>query len=435
VDKLIPEFYAEYGQYVNHFRQFPLSNDGLRPVERRVLLSCYMIAKDHLVKCAKVEGFTLGNFHPHSSVYGTIVQMYHMGFLEKQGNMGTYWGIEPKPPAAMRYTECKLSKRTLDMAFKLIDYVPWNESELDKEPDYLPTMFPFCLLGTRYTTGIGFGYKTYIPCYTIEDLNKRLLFLIGKNKEKPLIKPISECKILASDEELESLLSTGKASIKVQGIYKVDKIRCKVSVNSWPPDNRFETILSKFEKELNNQDIGYNNLSAAGKTEIVFEVIKQRNRDEIFNNFVNKLDKVLSGNVPFEMIVVDKNKINPYIMSVDEMLLNTYNMYKNTNIIMLNSEIERYKKNIDENILLSKIKPILSIYLKTDTPVDEIAKKISEELKVDDKIIKELFQKYNIRKLLTVKDDVTELNNKLNQTYDYLKNIDEFVLSAYHNIV
>jgi DNA gyrase/topoisomerase IV subunit A len=433
VDELIPRFYRSYGMYVNHSRMLPLSNDGLRPAERRVLLSAYEIAKDKLVKNARIDGHAIGHYSPHGSCYGTIVQMYHQNFLEGQGNFGTYVGVENDPAAAMRYTECKLAKKTLDMAIKLIDYVPWEESELDNEPVYLPTMFPFCLLGTRHTTGIGFGYKAYVPCFKMEDLHKRLLFLLGKTKDKPIIKPISDCTILATDEEIEQLLTTGKASIKIQGIVKVDKIHCKAMINSWSPGRKFEAILSKFEKELNNQDVGWIDLSTT-TTKIVFEVIKQRNRDEIFTNFVAKLQKELNGSIPFEMIIVDKAK-NVKLMSVDQMLLNTYNLYKNTNIVMLNSEIERYKKNIAENMLLSKIKPLLSVYLKTDTPVVEIIEKISLTLKVDDNIIKDLFQKYNIRKLLTVKDDVTELTNKLNQTREYLKEIDEFVISQYQNIV
>jgi len=438
VDNLIPNFYRSYGIYVNHSRMLPLDIDGLRPVERRVLLSCYEIAKDKMVKCAKIDGHTVSRWHPHGSCYSTIVQLYHQFLVEGQGNFGTYVGAENDQPAAMRYTECKLSKHTYDMMFKFIDYVPWEESELDVEPVYLPTMLPICLVGQRYTTGIAFGYKTYIPCYKIDDLKLRLMHLLGIVKEKPTIKPISDCQILATNEELESLLTTGKGSIKLQGSMHVDKIHCKVIIKSWPPGKKFESMLSKFDEELNNQDIRWIDLSTT-ETKIMLEVVKLRNRDLIFKKLVEKLQDVLSGSVPFEMIVVDKAK-NVKLMSVDQMLLNTYQMYKNTNIVMLNSEIERYNKNISENILLTRVKPLLSVYLKElkkdekEIPVNEIICKISLDLKVEVDLIKELFQKYNIRKLLTVKDDVTELNNKLNQVKENLKNIDSFVLEQYRNI-
>lgn len=181
MDKNIPNLYKEYGKFINSSRAFPLDIDGLKPVERKILLSTYLIARDRFVKSARVDGNTIGNFHPHSSVYSTIVQLVNQGFLDGQGNFGTNVGVEPVDAAASRYTECKLSKFTKEIAFKLIDYVPWEINELEQqEPIFLPVMFPFCLMTKEYSQGIGFGYRTIIPCYRIEDLNKRLLFLLGK---------------------------------------------------------------------------------------------------------------------------------------------------------------------------------------------------------------------------------------------------------------
>ena len=175
MDKNVPEFYRSYGKYVNAFRAFPLDLDGLKPVERRVLLSAYQIASERFVKSARVDGHCLGHYHPHGTSYGTIVQLVRQGFLSGQGSFGANIGVEPTPPAAMRYTGCRLSKTTKSLAFKLIKYVPWQLGELDeKEPLFLPTMFPLCLLGEEYTQGIGFGYKTFIPCFKIEDLYKRI---------------------------------------------------------------------------------------------------------------------------------------------------------------------------------------------------------------------------------------------------------------------
>jgi DNA gyrase/topoisomerase IV subunit A len=107
LDKLIPKLYKEYGMYINKFRALPLDIDGLKPVERRVLLSAYQIARDKYVKSARVDGHTLGHYHPHSSSYSTMVQLVGQGFLEGQGNWGNSIGIEDSPAAAMRYTECR----------------------------------------------------------------------------------------------------------------------------------------------------------------------------------------------------------------------------------------------------------------------------------------------------------------------------------------
>lgn len=435
MDKLIPVFYRSYGEYVNHSRAFPMDLDGLKPVERRILLSTYEIARDKFVKSARVDGHCIGHYHPHGSSYSTIVQLVNQGFLDGQGNFGSSVGVDDNPPAAMRYTECKLSKKTINMAFKLLNYVPWSESELDKEPEYLPTMFPFCIIGREYTVGIGFGYRTHIPCYSIEDLYKRLLYLLKKEKQKPTIKPISDCEILASDKELEELLITGKAAIKVRGKIKLDNAHCKAVVKSWPPGRKFESFLSKFTKELENQDIGFTDLSTS-ETNIVFEVLKQRSRDEIFKKFVDKLKDSLTGSISFETIIVDRNKRVRNI-SIDEMLLNTYHMYERTNGTMLNSEIERLDALIKENIILEKIKPFLSFYLQPKKlfKFDEAIKNISDSSKIDEKIVRELLQKYRISKLLTTNTDIKELEDKKEEIKNNLNNLSKYVINQYKELI
>ncbi len=433
MDNLIRYLYKSYGEYVNHSRAFPLLTDGLKPVERRILLSTYEIARDKFVKSARVDGHCIGHYHPHGSSYSTIVQLVNQGFLDGQGNFGSSVGVDDNPPAAMRYTECRLSKKTINMAFKLLDYVPWIESELDKEPEYLPTMFPFCIIGHEYTVGIGFGYRTYIPCYTVEDLYKRLLYLLKKEVTEPIIKPISDCDILATNEELKELLTIGKASIRVRGKIKVDNAHCKAVVKSWPPGRKFESFLSKFTKELENQDIGFTDLSTS-ETNIVFEVLKQRNRDEIFKNFVEKLKDSLTGSISFETIVVDRNRRVRNI-SIDEMILNTYHMFEKTNEAMLKSEVERVDSLIKENLILEKIKPVLSSYMKIkDFKFDEAVKNISDKSKIDEKIVRDLLQKYRISKLLTTNTDIKELEGKKGAIKNNLNNLSKYVLNQYNEI-
>ena len=78
--KFIPEYYRHYGQYSN-FRNFPMITDGLKPVERRVLLSAYKIARDKFVKSRQVDAYTIGHYHPHGETYGTIVSLVRQGLL------------------------------------------------------------------------------------------------------------------------------------------------------------------------------------------------------------------------------------------------------------------------------------------------------------------------------------------------------------------
>jgi len=270
MDQNLPNLYKEYGRYSN-YRNFPSDIDGLKPVERRILLSAYKIARNKLVKCVQVDSYTVGHYHPHGSVYGSVVQLVRQGFLIGQGNFGANVGIEPIGPAASRYTECKINDYTLNLAFKLVNYVPWVETELnDKEPFYLPTMFPICLLGNKYTEGIGFGFRTYIPCFKIKDLYKRLSWLLKDRKSKPTISPITDCTIVSDNSILEQLLTTGKAKIDVKGVVEKEVRTNKVTLKSWPPGKRFESMLNRLSKHFESGEVGFTDLSTS-ETEIVFQ--------------------------------------------------------------------------------------------------------------------------------------------------------------------
>ena len=399
-------------------------------MERRVLLAAYKIARNKLSKCRQVDTYTCGHYHPHGECYGTIVQLVRQGFLDGQGNFGTNIGIEPVGAAAPRYTECRISPSTIDMAFKYINFVPWLDTELeDKEPFHLPTMYPICLLGTDYTQGIGFGYKTYIPCYTIGDLCKRLFWLLGVRKTKPTIQPITTCQITARSSDLEQLLTTGKAKIDVEGIVDVNVRNNTVKLKSWPPGKRFQTILNKFSKELSENMIGFSDLSVR-ETEIVFQVMRERNRDKIFGEFVEKLKDILKGSISFEITTVDSNR-RVTLSSVDDMLLNTFNMFTAVNEEMLRSEIEKTEDEISWLNTIEMIIPTLTMCLKNGYDVETSLDTIEKETPVTRQTAEELINKYRIKKLLTFDTDNTALKQKLTELQSNFKNLTDFVLDQY----
>jgi DNA gyrase subunit A len=440
MDKLVPQAYRKYGLYVNNFRSFPLKDDGLKPVERRMLLTTYLVARDKFVKSARVTGTCMARFHPHSDAYGTLFQLVKNKFVEGQGNWGNNLGVDSTPPAASRYTECKIMKETIDDAFNLIKHVPWSESELDDEPEYIPTKFPFCLMGTDYTQGIGFGFRTYIPCFEKEDLKRRLFWLLsGKKGTEPIIAPITPCKITSPKTDIQTLLTTGKGKIDVQGVISVSSAQCKAVIKSWPPGKRFESILNKapIKKQLENLDIGFID-SSNGKngTAIIFSVTKQRNRQKIFNECVKNLKSAIKGSISFETITVDKQR-QVQVTSIDDMLLNTYAMYTAANQRMLVSEIGKTNDAVVEMEYLEKIRPHLVKVLSTKTAsltkkeLPGIIKQISSGSKVEENIVKELISKYRIQKLLTFKTDTKELNAKMVALQKDLSTLDKFVLDQY----
>lgn len=436
MNEIILKLYKNYGDYCN-YRCFPLDIDGLKPVERRTLLSVYQVAKDQFVKSARIDGHTIFHYHPHGSVYGTLEQLVHQGFVIGQGNWGSKLGTDESEAkcAAMRYTECCLSNHMINLTFNLINYVPWEALDLDKEPLYFPAMFPLCLLGNEYTSGIGFGYRTIIPCYKIKDLHRRLLYLLGITKKKPIIKPISNCEILASDEELERLLTVGRSKIKIKGIYTLNNQDFTIKLKSWP--GSFEKLKNKKQLQNDIENFDISDLSSAKVgTEIIFELNKQRNRELLFNRFVEKFDKFLNGSVPFDIIVTDSNW-NVRRASVDELLLKSYNNYFETTKTMMNSKIKDYNDLKEEYLALLKIRPVLSkcIKGKNQIIVDEIIKEIHEKTSVSEEMIKLLFSKYRINKLLTLNVDIEEIENKIKEYENNLENITQYILDKYSEVV
>ena len=441
--KNIPKKYKGYGDYVNRFRALPLDVDGLKPVERRVLLSAYLVAREKFTKCPRVDGTCIARFHPHSTTYGTIVQMVNQGFLIGQGQFGNKLGVDPSPAAAMRYTECKLNPYTYELMFKYIKHVPWVESESkdDKEPLFLPTMIPACLIGKEYTQGIGFGFRTLIPTYSIEDLYRRLMWLLKIRKTKPTIRPTSDCVISSNDSDLELLLTVGKANIKMEGVLKENPRQCKVTVKSWVPGKKFATILGKprIKKLLDNNDIGYIDSSNDDVgTEIVFEVLKQRNRDKIYKLCLQALKEAVNGSVSFEITTTGLNG-KTSVVSVDQMLLNTFNMYLDVNKKMLQYGIDKLEELTVEYHNLEKIKIPLSKVLQTGAITKENLQEkisyISKNSKLTIEIVKELLSKYRIQKLMTVNTDTNEILEKIKDLQKSLKNSNDFVLEQYNFIM
>jgi hypothetical protein len=362
--------------------------------------------------------------------YGTIVQLVRQGFLTGQGNFGTTVGVEPVGAAAPRYTECRISELALDMAFKYVKFVPWIDTELDdKEPQFLPTMYPICLMGTDYTQGIGFGFKTYIPCYTVSDLYKRLLWLLKIRKRKPIIAPITDCQIVSDSSVLDELLAVGKAKIEVEGIIEIDPRLNKVKLRSWPPGKRFESFLNKFSKELAENMIGFSDLSVK-ETEIVFQVMRERNRDKIFKEFVDKLRTAIKGTISFETTVVDENQ-KVQVMPIDQMLLNTFNRFREVNDLMLINEISDAEASIVEMDTLKIIKPILSTCLKNGYDVDQSLEIIEKQTPISKKDAGEMINKYRIRKLLTLDTDTAQFKTKVIDLTERRENLTTFVLEQY----
>ena len=432
MESVIYKKYKEFGLEAN-IRALP-GIDGLKPVERRILISAYQIARNKFVKSARLTGYVMGHYHPHSEAYETVVQLVQRGFLEGQGNWGSIYGIEPLKAAAQRYTEVKMSPWTERLALELVKYVPWHAPEqLDDEPKYLPTMFPFCLFGTKLVTGIGFGYRTLIPKYKLKDLWQRLRYLLGLRR-KIIIKPDLDCEVLSSNEECEGLLTTGSGRLTFRGLYDVDVDNYRVVIKSWEPNRRFESILNRaLGQELSTMAVGFRDESSGNQTRVVLEVLRTRGKSRIFHDMLEKIEKALTFSVTFQIVVVDNERIRT--VSVDEMLLQCFSRYSESKERMIRDLIQRVEDKISETELILKIRPLLRPYLAKSTPIKQIVSEISSKLNENSTRVLELLTKYSVRKLLESHLDVGKLKEERENLNTKLQNLPEEISKDYESIL
>ncbi len=186
------KYYIDYAMSVIASRALPDVRDGLKPVQRRILHSMIELNntpdKPHR-KCARIVGDTMGKYHPHgdSSIYGALVNMaqdwnLRYPLVDGHGNFGS---VDGDGAAAMRYTEARLSKMSMEMLRDIqkdtVDFVP-NFDETEKEPTVLPARFPNLLVNG--TTGIAVGMATNIPPHNLREVIRAVVKIIDNRVEE-----------------------------------------------------------------------------------------------------------------------------------------------------------------------------------------------------------------------------------------------------------
>src|SRR5699024_8226915 len=178
LEEVIGDRFGRYSKYIIQDRALPDARDGLKPVQRRILYAMYHEGNTNdkaFRKSAKTVGNVIGNYHPHgdSSVYEAMVRLSqdwkirHM-LVEMHGNNGS---MDGDSPAAMRYTEARLSaissELLRDIDKRTVDFIP-NFDDSDMEPTVLPARFPNLLVNG--STGISAGYATDIPPHALHEV-------------------------------------------------------------------------------------------------------------------------------------------------------------------------------------------------------------------------------------------------------------------------
>ena len=232
ISEEMKESYLDYAMSVIVSRALPDVRDGLKPVQRRILYAMYEMgvrSDTKFRKSAAVTGEVLGKFHPHgdSSVYGALVRMaqdfsLRYPLVKGQGNFGS---VDGDPPAAQRYTECKLSKigeeLLKDIEKNTVNFTD-NYDATRKEPTVLPSPVPNLLLNG--STGIAVGMATNIPPHNLTEVCQALIYLIDNPKAETedlldFIKgpDFPTRGIIFNEKEIISAYSQGKGSFLMRG--------------------------------------------------------------------------------------------------------------------------------------------------------------------------------------------------------------------------
>ena len=224
--------FIEYAVSVNSDRAIPDATTGLKPVAKRILWGAWDSGrtsnKPH-VKCAKVVGEVMGNWHPHgdSSIYGALVRLaqpWEMRYplMDIHGNLGTQDG---DGPAAMRYTECRLTKLVEDgmltyLKQNAVDYMP-NFDETLREPINLPSIFPNLLCNPN--TGIGVAMACNWAPHNLGEVAQAIYDYMD-GKEPMLPGPdFPTGGVIINKNDIPSIIRTGRGSVKIRGKYTIDK--------------------------------------------------------------------------------------------------------------------------------------------------------------------------------------------------------------------
>ena len=240
LEDVLGDRFGRYSKYIIQERALPDARDGLKPVQRRILYAMHVegnTSEKGFRKSAKTVGNVIGNYHPHgdSSVYDAMVRMsqdwkVRNYLVEMHGNNGS---IDGDPPAAMRYTEARLSaiagELLRDIEKRTVEFIP-NFDDTSSEPTVLPAMFPNLLVNG--STGISAGYATDIPPHNLAEVIDGVIMRMDNPActIEDLMKVIKGPDfptggIIQGIEGIAKAYKTGKGKIIVRGKAEIEDIR------------------------------------------------------------------------------------------------------------------------------------------------------------------------------------------------------------------
>ena len=335
--------YIDYAMSVIASRALPDVRDGLKPVQRRVLYSMIELNngpdKPHR-KCARIVGDTMGKYHPHgdSSIYGALVNMAQewstrYPLVDGHGNFGSEDG---DGAAAMRYTEARLSKISMEMLADInkdtVDFVP-NFDETEKEPTVLPSRYPNLLVNG--TSGIAVGMATNIPPHNLREVVNAVVRLIDNRVNEDRDTDIEEVLqiitapdfptggIILGTRGAEEAYRTGRGKVRVRAVTDIETLpngKSQIIVTELPYMVNKARLIEKIAELHKEKKIdGITDLRDESNREGTRIVIELR-RDANANVILNLLYKHTQMQDTFGIIMLALVNNEPKVLNLLEML-------------------------------------------------------------------------------------------------------------------
>ena len=341
--KTMEESYIDYAMSVIASRALPDVREGLKPVQRRVLFSMIELNngpdKPHR-KCARIVGDTMGKYHPHgdSSIYGALVNMAQdwstrYPLVDGHGNFGS---VDGDGAAAMRYTEARLSKISMEMLADInkntVDFAP-NFDETEKEPTVLPARYPNLLVNG--TSGIAVGMATNIPPHNLKEIIAAVVKIIDNIVEENRDTEIEEILKIVKGPDfptgatilgtrgIEEAYRTGRGKIRVRAVSNIETLpngKSQIIVTELPYLVNKARLIEKIADLVKEKKIdGITALNDHSSREGMRICIELR-RDVNANVLLNKLYKHTQLQDTFGVIMLALVNNQPKVMNLMEIL-------------------------------------------------------------------------------------------------------------------
>ena len=408
--KTMEDCYIDYAMSVIAARALPDVRDGLKPVQRRVLYSMVELNngpdKPHR-KSARIVGDTMGKYHPHgdSSIYGALVNMaqdwsMRAPLVDGHGNFGS---VDGDGAAAMRYTEARLSKISMELLADIykdtVDFVP-NFDETEKEPTVLPSRYPNLLVNG--TTGIAVGMATNIPPHNLRETINAVVKIIDNQVEEDRATEIDEIMdiikgpdfptgaMILGTRGIEDAYRTGRGKIRVRAVTDIETLpngKNRIIVTELPYMVNKARLIEKIAELVKDKKLdGITDLRDETNREGMRVVIELR-KDVNPNIMLNNLFKHTQLQDTFGVIMLALVNNEPKVLNILQML--EYYLDHQKEVVTRRTKFDLNKAEERDHILqglliaLDNIDEVINI-IRSSANTQEAKQKLIDRFELSD---------------------------------------------------